>query len=94
MLILLVTEARVQLALEKVPPAPPSLQETVPVGAVFVPLPVSATFAVKLTVFPKATVAALGETLVEDGRGPKDENVAVSFIAALTVIDAGLLLPE
>ena len=93
MLALLVTEVRVQLELEKDPPAPPSLQEIVPVGTVFVPLPTSATLAVKLTVLPKMTVAGFGVTLVEDGRDFRDEKIAVSFIAALTVIDAGSLLP-
>ena len=46
------------------PPAPPSLHATVPVGAVFVPLLVSLTVAVKAIVLPVATEAGFGDTLV------------------------------
>jgi hypothetical protein len=57
-------EASVHVLLEKVPPAPPSLQDIVPVGTVLVPPVVSLTFAVKLIVLPIVTVAGLGVTFV------------------------------
>ncbi len=46
----------------KVPPAPPSLQVTVPVGDVGVPVPVSLTVAENVMVFPTMTVDGLGDT--------------------------------
>ena len=46
------------------PPAPPSLHATVPVGAVFVPLLVSLTVAVKINVPPAVTEEDPGVTVV------------------------------
>ena len=88
-----VKEERVQVAPEKDPPAPPSPHETVPVGGLLVPLPVSDTFAVKLIVFPETTLAGFGEIVVDEDRGLRDEKVAVSFNAAPMVTDAGFSLP-
>jgi hypothetical protein len=56
--------ARVHVVLLNVPPLPPSLHDSIPVGAVFVPLPVSATVAVNVSGLPTVTDAGLGETLV------------------------------
>lgn len=47
-----------------VPPAPPSLHDTVPVGTVDVPPPVSFTVAVRVVTLPAVTVVRLGETPV------------------------------
>jgi hypothetical protein len=61
--------ANVQEAPElKLPPAPPSLHAIVPVGLVFVPEAVSLTTAVKVIVFPIATVEGFGVIVVEVGR--------------------------
>ena len=46
----------------KVPPAPPSLHITVPVGEDNVPGPVSVTVPVKVIVLPMMTVDGLGDT--------------------------------
>jgi len=47
-----------------VPPAPPSLQDIVPVGTVTVPTSVSFTVAVKVVTLPAFTVVVLGDTPV------------------------------
>jgi len=57
------TDERVHVLEVKVPPEPPSLQETVPEGEEGDAL-LSVTMAVKAIEFPAATAAGLGETLV------------------------------
>ena len=47
-----------------VPPAPPSLQDTVPVGTVAVPPSESLTVAVKVVTLPAVTVVGLGDRAV------------------------------
>ena len=61
-------EERVQLEELKEPPAPPSLQVTVPDGEDFEE-PVSVTLAVNVIDVPAVTDDGLGETVVEVGWG-------------------------
>jgi len=48
----------------KLPPAPPSSQETVPVGIIFVPVLESTTFAVNVVGVPTITATGGGVTIV------------------------------
>jgi hypothetical protein len=50
--------------LPNVPPAPPSLQDTVPVGLVAVPPSESSTVTVRVVTLPAFTVVRLGDTPV------------------------------
>lgn len=59
-----VAATRVHVAVAKCPPFPPSLQDTIPVGVVFVPTFVSTTLALNVTVFPRFTDDGFGVTVV------------------------------
>ncbi len=63
-LALLVSGASVHVLELKAPPAPLSLQDTVPVGAVFVPKLVSPTLPLKVMTFPTVPEAGFGATVV------------------------------
>src|SRR2546426_1586807 len=63
--------ASVHVGLLKVPPAPPSLHDTVPVGLVGVPLVVSVTTAEKAVDIPTVPAAGFDDTEVEVGPGNK-----------------------
>ncbi len=56
----------------KLPPAPPSLHATEPVGVEGVPGEVSDTVTVYVIVFPMTTVDGLGATIAEVERRPED----------------------
>lgn len=58
------TPASVQVELENVPPAPPSLHDTVPAGARGDPKLVSVTVTVNAKLLPELRGAALGDKLV------------------------------
>lgn len=69
------------------PPAPPSLQVTLPVGVVGEPIE-SVAVAVKVIALPVVADAGLGETAVVVGWGVPQFNTAVSVVSL--VIDTGL----
>ncbi len=60
----------VHVGLLKLPPAPPSLHATVPVGVVAVPLSISATAALNVIVLPIVTDDGFGVMVVVVLRGP------------------------
>jgi len=73
-----VAGARVQVEPLKDPPAPPSLQATVPLGLVFLPALESATLTVRVKVLPDFTFAEFGDSVVV-------------VVLLVTVIEKGLL---
>jgi hypothetical protein len=78
---------RVQTVGLKKPPAPPSLQVTLPVGVVGEPIE-SVAVAVNVVVLPAAAEAGFGDTVVEVGCGVPQFKTAVSEVSL--VMDTGL----